>query len=128
MKTQVPKCKGCYKQAVVADAGLIRSIPYWYCRTCKVEVDEYGREVFVRQPAALSELDDYLSGALGRFENESPSEEYVTYYDPFLKRGRKVTKFEYDHRGRAPSPKVQEPEEDVEDDEILGFWDPNALP
>ena len=36
-------------QVVLADAGLFGSIPYWYCRKCKVELGESGFEVFSKK-------------------------------------------------------------------------------
>lgn len=59
-----PVCKKCRNTAIPADAGVFKSIPYWYCRTCKIEVTEYGYEV---KPRSTQELDDYLSGELLRF-------------------------------------------------------------
>jgi hypothetical protein len=32
-------CPKCRSDLVQADAGLVNSIPYWYCRTCKEEVN-----------------------------------------------------------------------------------------
>ncbi len=106
MKT--PSCKTCHKLAVPANAGIFKSIPYFYCRNCKFEVNEWGFEVeyIPKAPDSLKELDDYLSGELGRFDNEAPppKKKFKSVYDPFHKRNMKV--------------EDEEPEE--EDDSFLG--------
>jgi len=130
-----PKCRGCYKEAVPADAGILRSIPYWYCRVCKVEVDEYGREVYPapREKAeGLDELDDYLSGEVDRFDNlqgDDVGSGLVTAYDPFLKRSRRMSLKDAQRMNARPTHKVQEEDDcEDEDEEVLGFWDPSCLP
>lgn len=40
-KDNPPKCE-CGDKAVLANAGVITDIPYWYCRKCKIEVYETG--------------------------------------------------------------------------------------
>lgn len=39
-----PKCQICSKDTILADAGILSSITYFYCRHCKVEVDAAGWE------------------------------------------------------------------------------------
>ena len=45
-----PTCK-CGETAVAADAGVLTSIPYWYCRECK-------DEVYLSDPIPLFDYDD----------------------------------------------------------------------
>lgn len=35
-----PKCKNDDCEVVQANAGITSNIPYWYCKDCKVEVEE----------------------------------------------------------------------------------------
>lgn len=53
MKT--PCCKVCNNLSILADAGIFRSITYFYCKTCKFEVSEYGYEVKVLTEEIKSE-------------------------------------------------------------------------
>lgn len=57
-----PVCKKCFKGPVVwADAGMVRSIPYLYCRNCKIEVNQFGHPVIgKRNTSGIEELEDYL--------------------------------------------------------------------
>ncbi len=38
-------CRACNTKLVIADAGSVKSIPYFYCRTCKAEVTQDGRKL-----------------------------------------------------------------------------------
>ena len=59
-----PTCKKCFKNTVVwADAGVIRSIPYLYCRTCKIEVNQFGYPI-TQKANKLDELELYLQEQL----------------------------------------------------------------
>lgn len=129
MKPCPPTCRGCRSSTVSADAGLLKSIPYWYCPKCRIEVSEYGFEVkgtTSTNTEGLGELEDYLSGEIGRFDNfthefkgtwvDESKDEYEVMYDPFLKRTRKVRKGQ-----RVPPPPVLAAEEEVEDDEQAGW-------
>lgn len=42
MKRQPPICNICKDHAYEANAGVLTSIPYWYCRNCKHEVNDQG--------------------------------------------------------------------------------------
>lgn len=123
MKT--PSCKNCHNLAVPANAGIFKSIPYFYCRNCKIEVNEWGFEVEAA-PNPLKDLDDYLSGEIGRFDNEAPASGFSmpiskkpiklkksrTVYDPFHKRNLPVEEDD------------EEEEEDLDDlfgDHIFDF-------
>lgn len=56
-----PNCRKCDNQVVHADAGVLTSKPYLYCRTCKIEVDTWGYEVHAaRTELDVSELEEYL--------------------------------------------------------------------
>lgn len=64
MKEYPPYCKKCKDVAVKADAGVITSIPYWYCRKCKFELGWNGMEVpYVpekEEERSIEELENYF--------------------------------------------------------------------
>jgi hypothetical protein len=111
MTKKIPTCKNCNNLCVSADAGIFKSIPYFYCRNCKVEVNDWGFEIeAVPKPVdSLKDLEDYLSGEIGRFDNEAPSSSKVSakkplklnknksVYDPFHKRNIRVDEEDDDH-------------------------------
>lgn len=103
---RTPTCKTCRNNTIQADAGILKPILYWYCRTCRFEVDDYGFEVKPPSDNGLEELEGYLSGELGRFDNH---EYVVKVYDPFLKRNRFVSKKDLEASRSSP---VEEEEED----------------
>ena len=108
MPSKTPSCKICNKLVVSANAGILKSIPYFYCRNCKIEVNDWGFEVESnpKPSEVLRELDDYLSGEIGRFEDEAPASRRPapktkiklrkTAYDPFHKRNLPVEEEEPD--------------------------------
>lgn len=58
-----PNCKKCRKDGVEADAGLLTSKPYYYCRICKIELDFWGHEVYPEKRSSansVAELESYL--------------------------------------------------------------------
>lgn len=65
-------CTKCKKKCVIADAGLLASIPYRYCQTCKIELDYRGYEVLLKDED-LEELEEYLSEEVSKWENEGNS-------------------------------------------------------
>jgi hypothetical protein len=52
-----PDCRYCKRQAVWADAGIMKSIPYFYCRRCKAEIDEDGGIVLPPPPVPESTVE-----------------------------------------------------------------------
>jgi len=55
-----PMCECCYARDLVveADAGLTRSIPYWYCRRCKIEVSLTNTKTY-KYDYGDTELDEF---------------------------------------------------------------------
>lgn len=47
MSQTCPKCRKCSTQSVLVDYGAFTPKTYFYCRSCKVEVDDWGYEVKV---------------------------------------------------------------------------------
>lgn len=58
-KREPPTCRRCNYQTIWADAGVVKHIPYFYCRTCKVEVNDEGFRVCpVVAPPPSEDRDD----------------------------------------------------------------------
>jgi hypothetical protein len=64
-----PECRYCRQRAVWADAGIMRSIPYFYCRRCKAEVDDRG-EVVLPPPPVPDPPDPHTAEDEDRFASE----------------------------------------------------------
>ena len=78
MPNYIPPCRKCYSGSVVeANAGVFKSIPYFYCRKCKIEVDEDGYEVKpIKKTKNIEDLESYLSEEMARLDSEKePTEE-----------------------------------------------------
>jgi len=71
---KTPECKSCRVLVTQADAGILKSIPFWYCEGCKNEVDDRG---FIIKPKIedkrLDELDAYFDEEIQRLDDEGPS-------------------------------------------------------
>lgn len=77
MKT--PKCKKCYNYAILADAGIVRSIPYFYCKFCKTEVNSEGYDI--TEP--LKALEDYLSSYAFKLEDKAEQDPLFDDFEIF---------------------------------------------
>lgn len=58
-KNLTPNCRVCKNTTIHADAGVFRSIPYLYCRTCKIEVDNWGFEI--KPVTTVQDVEEYLA-------------------------------------------------------------------
>lgn len=57
-----PICKVCNTKAIIADAGALTSIPYFYCRPCKKELTDTGWYVqIIENDSAFQDLEEYFS-------------------------------------------------------------------
>lgn len=68
---KAPSCKKCKKEVVLADAGVLTSKPYWYCRVCKIEVDDAGYAFNPNDPK--KDLDNYFADEISRLDLEAPA-------------------------------------------------------
>lgn len=71
-KKEPVKCKKCNEVAVLADAGMLKSIQYLYCRKCKIEIDAYGFKVFLTNTPIFDELDAYFKEEIERLDRDNP--------------------------------------------------------
>jgi hypothetical protein len=72
----LPDCRKCRKEAVLADAGIMKPIHYYYCRNCKIEVDRWGYAVRPKPADGLDELNEYLAeemDKIGSYEDWDPT-------------------------------------------------------
>lgn len=56
MSQTCPKCRKCSTQSVLVDYGAFTPKTYFYCRSCKVEVDDWGYEVKAKPKAEDAQL------------------------------------------------------------------------
>ena len=49
----IPNCKNCGTKAVEANAGVTNDIPFYVCRTCKIEVDWRGYEIKPKEETVI---------------------------------------------------------------------------
>lgn len=72
MKTQVKPdiCMGCFsdEEVVLASGGFTSYTPYWYCRTCKSEIDTSG---YPDLPFKFTPYDFLSEGELSDWDPEN---------------------------------------------------------
>jgi hypothetical protein len=84
-KKKTPICTTCHKESVLSDAGVCFSIPFFYCRNCKIEVSEYGYPVVPQMksdtlPLEAFELDLNLSGPREEKKNQRKEDEQYQHH------------------------------------------------
>ena len=70
----IPICKICGKEAVQANAGVYSQIFYWYCRNCKIEVDNYGYKIDVKKDGQSPQTNSF-------WDKQIELEEFFTDFD-----------------------------------------------
>ncbi len=54
----------CGKTAIMAQAGIIKNIPYWYCPDCKIEISQNNT-----YKELLEDMQDYYFWTTGVFDD-----------------------------------------------------------
>jgi hypothetical protein len=75
-----PICNTCKNKTVTANAGTFSDIPYFYCRTCKAEVSEYGNLI---QPEPKTKPEE-ATEAPPTEEVKTPPKEDSLDYEQFM--------------------------------------------
>lgn len=68
----LPDCRICKHPVILADAGLLKPITYFYCRRCKIEVDRWGYSATRRTDPTMTELEEHLEQEITKLEPSSP--------------------------------------------------------
>lgn len=82
VKFSPPTCRNCQKEAIQSSAN---NEVFWYCRTCKIELDNYGWEVRPK----TKDLDSYLSNEIKKLDDESDLGFPSSFY-PFTMSGQPI--------------------------------------
>jgi hypothetical protein len=76
-----PICNTCKNRTVIANAGMFADMPYFYCRTCKAEVSEYGNLI---QPEPKAKPEEATEAPPTEEAGKTPPKEDSLDYEQFM--------------------------------------------